>query len=339
MKIKDLPILQKFPKRFSQKECLKSYEIWYHPEYYKIIKNKEKFSYDKFIEKYNEEPAFGGIYVTSMVDSYFPHDTSLDKQIIITPLGKCYFDTRYSNLVAVPQHYLSSKSIKISNSIKISKKDLKSSSCEETPKRLLDLEKNGLNYSDWEGQTEHYLQIKDIIKLKKGDKLKFIILSNYVDDIKSNKLYKPKDYYKYCSRIYTHDKDLKGTIQRGPMESIKNKKKSIKKSLNNKRNKSNIINKKKSKKIIINKRMKRLLAPTDVEFIINIKDYKLHKYLKNKAPWGWGFWAALENGYLQINGKKKKWTTFPKNTPIGIRGPLILWDKLDKLPNIYNLYL
>ena len=110
--------------------------------------------------------------------------------------------------------------------------------------------------------------------------------------------------------------------------------KSIVKSLNNKENKSNM---KKSKK------NNSLTKPTDLEFIINIKDDKLHNSLKkinkNEAPWGWGLWVALENGYLQINGKKKKWTTFPKNTPIGIRGPLILWDKLDKLPNIYNLYL
>ena len=127
--IKDHPILQKFPKRFSQKECLKSYEIWYHPEYYKIIKNKETFSYDKFRKKYNEEPFIEGIYFTT---------TTKNEEVFISPLGKCYFDTRIFNIKLVPLHYIRS------NSIKISKKDLKSSICEETPKRLLDLEKKGL---------------------------------------------------------------------------------------------------------------------------------------------------------------------------------------------------
>jgi len=312
-KIKYHPILQKFPKRFSQKECLKLYEIWYHPEYYKMIKNKEKISYVKFKRKYNEEPFIEGIS--------FANTKNSNKKIFITPLGKCYFDTRYFKIKTVPLHY----------SRKVPKKDLKSSICEETPKRLLDLEKNGLNYRDWESQTEHYLQIKDIVKLKKGDKLKFIILTDYVDNIKNNKLYKPKDFYKYWV-TYTHDKDLKGTIQ---YPNYRTSHKIItKKSLNNKENKSNM---KKSKK------NNSLTKPTDLEFIINIKDDKLHNSLKkinkNEAPWGWGLWVALENGYLQINGKKKKWTTFPKDTPIGIGGPLILWDKLDKLPNIYNLYL
>nr|QDY52142.1 hypothetical protein 4_22 [Mimiviridae sp. ChoanoV1] len=62
-------------------------------------------------------------------------------------------------------------------------------------------------------------------------------------------------------------------------------------------------------------------------------------------------WFPLKNGYLPakglfgdtlvtlMEGKKIKWDKFPKNTPIGYITPMILWDKLDKLPNVYQLNL
>ena len=61
--------------------------------------------------------------------------------------------------------------------------------------------------------------------------------------------------------------------------------------------------------------------------------------------------VSLKNGYLPakakigdtlvtlMEGKKIKWDKFPKNTPIGYITPMILWDKLDKLPNVYQLNL
>tara|TARA_B100002019_G_scaffold261224_1_gene247833 strand:+ start:16 stop:855 length:840 start_codon:yes stop_codon:yes gene_type:complete len=55
-------------------------------------------------------------------------------------------------------------------------------------------------------------------------------------------------------------------------------------------------------------------------------------------------WYPLFDGYLpdkdvqtgnKLLGKKKHWTEFKKNSHIGFRGPMILWDDLKKLPKLY----
>jgi hypothetical protein len=55
-------------------------------------------------------------------------------------------------------------------------------------------------------------------------------------------------------------------------------------------------------------------------------------------------WYPLFDGYLpdkdiqsgkKLLGKKKHWTEFKKDTHVGLRGPMILWSDLKKLPKLY----
>jgi len=50
------------------------------------------------------------------------------------------------------------------------------------------------------------------------------------------------------------------------------------------------------------------------------------EYKKNK-------WYPLIDGFL--SGKKTHFTELPDKTPVGFRGPMILWKDLKKLPKIY----
>jgi hypothetical protein len=53
------------------------------------------------------------------------------------------------------------------------------------------------------------------------------------------------------------------------------------------------------------------------------------EYAKNK-------WSTLFDGNLHMKNKSPKhWTKFTENTPVGYRGPMILWSNLKKLPKIY----
>ena len=78
-------------------------------------------------------------------------------------------------------------------------------------------------------------------------------------------------------------------------------------------------------------------------------------YLNKKDPYKVNFefeveykkdnWYPFINGYLPKNdpqgfdkllGKKIHFSKFPKNTHIGFRGPMILWENIDKLPDIFE---
>ena len=48
---------------------------------------------------------------------------------------------------------------------------------------------------------------------------------------------------------------------------------------------------------------------------------------------GYNFWCPLENEHLELNGKH--WNEYPKSTKVGLRGSMIKWEDLSKLPNIY----
>ena len=53
------------------------------------------------------------------------------------------------------------------------------------------------------------------------------------------------------------------------------------------------------------------------------------EYAKNK-------WSTLFDGNLIMKNKSPKhWTKFNENTPVGYRGPMILWSDLKKLPKLY----
>lgn len=160
--------------------------------------------------------------------------------------------------------------------------------------------------------------------MKKGDQIKVLLLDRNVMDIvtenvKCNKIYKPTEFYKKSWVIYTYDKPTEGLMQLYYEINSNENKKRIKNN-KNKKNNSTLENNRNT--------------PFKIDLEINYKE---------------GSWYPLRNGYLPakdenwktnlLDGKKKKWTTFPKDTPIGFRGPMILWDKLDKLPNIYLLDL
>ena len=57
-----------------------------------------------------------------------------------------------------------------------------------------------------------------------------------------------------------------------------------------------------------------------------------------------GMWYPLKDGILPAKdkqgvftllGKDKPWNKFRKDTPMGIRGPMIEWSNLKKLPKVY----
>jgi hypothetical protein len=222
---------------------------------------------------------------------------------------------------------------KVYNEVKITKKkrkELKSLICKRTPKKIINIEKKGLHWGAWKYEARNkWLTIKDIQNLKKGQKIKVLMLDRNTNDrvqggkCKPNKTYKPKTFFKYCWGIYIHDKDLEGELYHH-FDLGKNNKLPIKE----KKTKKN-----KPKPWSTLKIRKDGTDPNpyqyDFEFDIEYKDDS---------------WYPLENGLLPslpktgtglLDGRYKKWNELPKDTCVGWRGPMILWNDLDTLPNCY----
>lgn len=158
-----------------------------------------------------------------------------------------------------------------------------------------------IEVNDWFNKySNKWITIKDIEKLKKGDKVKIVVLDrNFLDIVsnpninKENTSYSPQVFFKNNWGIYTHNDGLQGTLFEAWM--------------------------KKDKK------------PPKENFEFDV-EYKKGKWypLKN------GILPAKD---LQFNfnllGKKMHWTEFPKNTKVGYRGPMIFWKDLKDMPQIY----
>ena len=83
------------------------------------------------------------------------------------------------------------------------------------------------------------------------------------------------------------------------------------------------------------------LVASDETLMCYFKNYEkhdpTHKYLE--VEYKRDKWYPLEDGFLPASknkkGKKIHFTELPKKTPVGFRGPMILWKELSKLPKIY----
>mgnify|MGYP000858962335 CR=1 FL=1 len=325
-KLKDDKFFLKKPiRRVTQKQCLRNYVKYKTPKYISK-KNNNSLSWSNkmdFWTKYNSLPIIEGYWFNSLKD----------KRKIVAPMhdfGKCHlYNNISSDIEYIPNDYIE---------VKLTDKELKGKktdyACKNPSKKIINLEKKGLNHENWElHNKKEWLTIADIEKMKKGDQIKVLLLDRNVMDIvtenvKCNKIYKPTEFYKKSWVIYTYDKPTEGLMQLYYEINSNENKKRIK---NNKSKKNNsILENNKNNSTLENNRN----TPFKIDLEINYKE---------------GSWYPLRNGYLPakdenwktnlLDGKKKKWTTFPKDTPIGFRGPMILWDKLDKLPNIYLLDL
>lgn len=154
----------------------------------------------------------------------------------------------------------------------------------------------GLEFTKWKERSRKYwLTIKDITKMKSGEKMQVLMLDRnaldwHFESHVFNKLYKPSKFFKNNKETYTHSKELYGNI-------------------------------------------------TYCKHNITFDDKEgFHvEYMK-------GNWYPLLNEHLPSNdiqgifpllGKKVHWRDMNRHTPIGWRGPLIKWDDIDKLPNVY----
>ena len=324
-RIKDNPIFNKQPiVRVSHTDCLNNYKIYEHPKFKSKSKKKQSKHHQhfvinkdikerEFIKKHNALPIIEGMKIET---------NDIKEHVLLESLYEGHSLFSNDSFFIIPKEY---------NEVKITKKkrkELKSLICKKTPEKIINLEKKGLNWIDWKYEARNkWLTIKDIQNLKKGQKIKVLMLDRNTEDrvygskeIKPNKTYKPKTLFKYCWGIYIHNKDLEGELYYQWDLPIKKQKKTKKSKLKegstfkvgDKHNNSN---------------------KYDFEFDIEYKNNS---------------WYPLENGFLPgkkeipsfimgglLDGKKKRWNKLPKDTNVGWRGPMILWNELDTLPNCY----
>jgi hypothetical protein len=176
-------------------------------------------------------------------------------------------------------------------------KDISDYKCNKE-KKIEILEKKGIPYNMWIYKSEKfYLKIEDIIKLKKGDKIKVLILEDEIYDFiikknKINKIYKPKEFFRENWAEITIDTNLQGLIK--------------------------------------------FQFQQEKE-----KPYKFNFYVNHIK----GRWHPVFKGNIYIQGSdfnnnppkrtKINWKKIDKKNYIGFGGHLILWENLDKLPNIF----
>ncbi len=149
----------------------------------------------------------------------------------------------------------------------------------------------------WEGKAEEYaLTIGDILDFKPGEEVELLLLHRNIFDgttrpnvNKPKYHYTPKHFFRNEKWIYTHTKNLKGSLRMVNGDD---------------------------------------LEVSDFEWELNISDYDAtDKYVGSLS------WYPLENGKMKPL-KNKQWSTFPKDTLVGWRGPAIYWDNLKDLPKI-----
>jgi hypothetical protein len=118
--------------------------------------------------------------------------------------------------------------------------------------------------------------------------------------------FKPKDFFKSNWAIYIHEKNLRG-------------------------------------KLVFSFELEE-----DIEYI-NINNFDLNNICQTNfefdIEYKHHYWYPLDNEYLPASDpqgfsqfpwtyQKQHWTSFPRETRVGWRGHMVLWSKLDELPNI-----
>ena len=163
-----------------------------------------------------------------------------------------------------------------------------------------------LDYQQWDqlSYNKHALTIKDIINLKKGQQIKVLTMDRNVwdclTDCTKGQSYPPEELLADSWAIYIHEENLRGKL------------------------------------------VFWFECENDqIEFTneLDQSDFEFHvEYEK-------GNWYPLKQGYLPANDpqgysffpwtEKKYWTEFDQMTPVGWRGHMILWSKLEEMPDIY----
>ena len=216
--------------------------------------------------------------------------TNKNKQIYIyKALGNNKFSKRKTK---VPTHYKRKTYTK--KSLKRYKSYLEDFYCTEkkVPKNI-----QGFEVNKWMNRIrKHYLRISDVLKMKKGDKIKLLVLDRNVTDItsknKTNKelvSYTPKHFFRKNFAVYTHNSKLKGTIKYFNINSM--------------------------------------------NFQFEIEYQKNNWYpLNNNGKLG----KKDRQGFADFKDKAGlHYSEFPKSTPLGFRGPMIKYSSLKDLPKVY----
>lgn len=169
-----------------------------------------------------------------------------------------------------------------------------------SPEKISILNQSGREMYNWIEKTRKYwLTINDIKKLKVNKKIKLLVLDRNVYDCK--------------------DKFKRGTLYKPEKFFVDNSAIYWKNTIVNLEGK------------IKHKWQDTDDEPYDFEFEIEYKKNNWYPLKNGILP------ATDEQGFSDLLGEDKSWIDFPKNTHIGWRGPMILWENLKKLEKIYYL--
>jgi hypothetical protein len=167
-----------------------------------------------------------------------------------------------------------------------------------SPEKIALLNQEGYELEKWMQQYRKYwITIKDIEKLKPNKKIKLLVLDRNVWDDK-NKFKKGKLYKPENFFV-----DNSAVYFKNNMASLNGK---IKHQWQNNNE-----------------------EPYNFEFEIEYKKNNWYPLTNGILP------AEDEQGFSELLGEDKSWSEFSKNTHIGWRGPMILWDDLKKLKKVW----
>lgn len=160
-------------------------------------------------------------------------------------------------------------------------------------------EAKAIEVSKWikDASRKAHLTIAQVLKMKKGQKTKFLMLDRNVydnlDGQATNKAMVASKFFQGCWAIYTHDHGMEGTMKFAWQSKDE--------------------------------------AGLPFMFEINYRDESWYPLdvdgaLPAKDPQGVG----------KLLGKRMPYTKFPKSTRVGYRGPMVPWSKLKALPKVYK---
>lgn len=304
-----------------KKECLRDYVVYQNINYEDSISENKKKTKKKTVTKKktkkNNNSSVNNSSSISPTNSEMEQQRILQKKqyggpyyihgiikngFLYKSLGNCYF-RKGMELTENEKKNLEKNYKKLSKK-ELSKdgwiKDISDYECNKD-KKIEILEKKGIPYNMWIYKSEKfYLKIEDIIKLKKGTKIKVLILDPDIENFikkqnKINKIYKPKEFFRENWAEITIDNELRGLIK--------------------------------------------FQFQQEKE-----KPYKFNFYVNHIK----GRWHPVFNGNIYIQDSdfnnnqnnphkrtKINWKKIDKKNYIGFGGHLILWENLDKLPNIF----
>ena len=169
-----------------------------------------------------------------------------------------------------------------------------------------DFKGQGLEMLVWEDSVrDQCLTIADILDLQPGQQIKVLHMDRNLGDSScqnstGNHLFRPSDFFRTSTAVYTHESGLKGTIkyswQDGP----------------DYRDDPECQN------------------PRPFEFDLEYKRDSWYPLNNGCLP------ARDPQGFSDFNyNVPKPWQDFSATTRVGWRGPMLLWDKVDDQPDVY----